>query len=181
MLNNHWHFIWTLKKETSGSSEISYLSIKLYGATSKKDRIIQEYSALSTWKHKRMAQEIFFIPDGLYRLWSSTKVCWEWFSAIKWRNRESDRSPLSSANIKNCLSYTSSLPTRHMTSMSAISLTFWRRNYFILILAHPVYKMWIIQEPNTLELWKKLHFEEKKRRVYIMFKIFSTYICWINT
>jgi len=33
---------------------------------------------------------------------------------------------------------------------------------FLLILAHPVYKMWIIQEPNTLELWHKLHFEEKK-------------------
>jgi len=31
-----------------------------------------------------------------------------------------------------------------------------------LILAHPVYKMWIIQEPNMLELWNKLHFEEKK-------------------
>ena len=31
-----------------------------------------------------------------------------------------------------------------------------------LILAHPVHKMWIIQEPNTLELWNKLHFEEKK-------------------
>ena len=58
-------------------------------------------------------------------------------------------------------------------------LTFWRRIYF-LILAHPVYKMWIIQKPNTLELWNKLHFEEKKRRVYIMFKIFGTYICWIN-
>ena len=28
-------------------------------------------------------------------------------------------------------------------------LTFWRRNFF-LILAHPVYKMWIIQESNTL-------------------------------
>jgi len=40
--------------------------------------------------------------------------------------------------------------------------------------------MWIIQEPNTLELWNKLHFEEKKRRVYTMFKIFSTNICWIN-
>ena len=26
----------------------------------------------------------------------------------------------------------------------------------------PVYKMWIIQEPNTLELWNKLHFEENK-------------------
>ena len=41
----------------------------------------------------------------------------------------------------------------------------------ILILAHPVYKMWIIQEPNTLELWNKLHFEGKKRRLYTMFKI----------
>ena len=40
--------------------------------------------------------------------------------------------------------------------------------------------MWIKQEPNTLELWNKLHFEENKRGVYTMFKIFSTYICWIN-
>ena len=49
-------------------------------------------------------------------------------------------------------------------SFSAVEaiLTFWRRELFFLILAHPVYKMWIIQEPNTLELWNKLHFEEKK-------------------
>ena len=33
---------------------------------------------------------------------------------------------------------------------------------FFFILAHTVYKMWIIQEPNKLELWNKLHFEEKK-------------------
>ena len=33
---------------------------------------------------------------------------------------------------------------------------------FFLILAYPVYKMWITQEPNTLELWNKLHFEEEK-------------------
>ena len=26
----------------------------------------------------------------------------------------------------------------------------------------PVYKMWIIQEPNKLALWNKLHFEKKK-------------------
>jgi hypothetical protein len=38
---------------------------------------------------------------------------------------------------------------------------------FFLILAHPVYKMWIIQEQNTLELWNKLHFEEKKNGEYI--------------
>ena len=35
---------------------------------------------------------------------------------------------------------------------------------FFLILAHPVYKMWIIQETNKLALWNKLHFEEKKRK-----------------
>jgi hypothetical protein len=51
---------------------------------------------------------------------------------------------------------------------------------FFLILTHSVYKMWIMQEPNTLELWNKLHFEQEKRRVFTMFKIFSTYICWIN-
>jgi len=38
---------------------------------------------------------------------------------------------------------------------------------FFLILAHSVYKMLIIQEPNTLELWNKLHFEEKKNGEYI--------------
>jgi len=34
--------------------------------------------------------------------------------------------------------------------------------FFFLILAHPVYKMWIKQGPNMLELWNKLHFEEEK-------------------
>ena len=38
---------------------------------------------------------------------------------------------------------------------------------FFFILAHPVYKMWITQEPNKLELWNKLHFEEKKNGQYI--------------
>ena len=47
-------------------------------------------------------------------------------------------------------------------SLGVKRLTLWRRNYFSLILAHPVYKMWIIQEPNKLALWNKLHFEEKK-------------------
>jgi hypothetical protein len=34
---------------------------------------------------------------------------------------------------------------------------------FFLILVHPVYKMWLIKEPNKLELWNKLHFEEEKK------------------
>ena len=42
-------------------------------------------------------------------------------------------------------------------------LTFRFRNYFFLILAHSIYKMWMIQEPNTSELWNKLHFEEGKK------------------
>jgi len=52
-------------------------------------------------------------------------------------------------------------------SVRMVHLTFWRNNYFFLILAHPVYKTWIIQEPNTLKLWNKLHFEGKKNGEYI--------------
>ena len=33
---------------------------------------------------------------------------------------------------------------------------------FFLILAHPVYKTWKIQEPNMYDLWNKLDFEEEK-------------------
>ena len=33
---------------------------------------------------------------------------------------------------------------------------------FFLILAHSIYKMWIIQGPNKLELWNKVHFKEEK-------------------
>ena len=43
------------------------------------------------------------------------------------------------------------------TATFCVALTFRRRIFFIL--AHPVYK---IQEPNTIELWNKLHFEEEK-------------------
>jgi len=38
---------------------------------------------------------------------------------------------------------------------------------FFYILAHSAYKMWIIQEPNMLELWNKLPFEEEKYGEYI--------------
>ena len=54
---------------------------------------------------------------------------------------------------------------RSKTFRSWQPITLWRRNYFFLILAHPVYKMWIIQEPNKLALWNKLHFEEKKTEI----------------
>jgi hypothetical protein len=50
----------------------------------------------------------------------------------------------------------------HFPLKNQFLLTFWRRN-FCLILAHPVYKMWILQEPNKLELWNKLHFEVRKK------------------
>ena len=45
------------------------------------------------------------------------------------------------------------------------ALTFWTRNFFFSF-STPVYKMRIIQEPNTIELWNKLHFEEKKNFDY---------------
>jgi len=52
------------------------------------------------------------------------------------------------------------LPLETLINLLALEL-------FFLILAHPVYKMWIIQEPNMVELWNKLHFEEKKNGQYI--------------
>jgi len=59
--------------------------------------------------------------------------------------------------------------TRNKYVRIMIQTAFWRekkdsiyRVYYFLILAQPVYKMWIIQEPNTLELWNTLHFEEEK-------------------
>jgi hypothetical protein len=39
---------------------------------------------------------------------------------------------------------------------------FFGTGIIFLILAHPVYKMWIIQEPKMLELRNTLHFEEEK-------------------
>jgi len=52
-----------------------------------------------------------------------------------------------------------------ITPYSCHTLTLWSRNYFF-NLSTPVYKMWIIQEPNKLPLWNKLYFEEKKNREY---------------
>jgi len=49
------------------------------------------------------------------------------------------------------------------------------------ILAHPVYKKWIIQEPNTLELWNKLHFEEKKNGEYIKLKLKLNSVALVRT
>ena len=35
---------------------------------------------------------------------------------------------------------------------------------FFLNFSTPVYKMWIKQESNMLELWNKLHFKKKKKK-----------------
>ena len=55
--------------------------------------------------------------------------------------------------------------TKHLTNQAFVNYInlLAPELFFFLILAHPVYKMWIIKEPNTLELWNKLHFEEKKK------------------
>ena len=37
--------------------------------------------------------------------------------------------------------------------------------FYIYILAHPVDKMLVIQEPNKVALWNKRHFEEKKTEI----------------
>ena len=38
-------------------------------------------------------------------------------------------------------------------------------DFFFQILAHPVFKMWVIQKPNKVALWNKRHFEEEKMEI----------------
>ena len=85
-------------------------------------------------------------------------------------------------NVKLSPSSTAILEVNSYTTSQRdfLSLTFWRRIFFFQIIAHPVFKMWVIQKPNKVALWNKRHFEEKKWRLYKMFKIFSTDISWIN-
>ena len=42
---------------------------------------------------------------------------------------------------------------------------------FFLILAQPVYKMWIIQDPNTLELWNKLHLKKGEYIICLKYSV----------
>jgi len=77
-------------------------------------------------------------------------------------NNTERRGAKSTMSARPKLSFLKVLSSKEEKDFFNQSLTFWRRNYFFLILAHSVYKMWIKQDPNTLELWNKLHFEEKK-------------------
>jgi hypothetical protein len=65
--------------------------------------------------------------------------------------------------IKNTKSVVKSRWQVAIDALSQLCLNLSAPDYIKLILAHPVYKMWIIQEPNTLELWNNLHFEEKEK------------------
>jgi len=47
--------------------------------------------------------------------------------------------------------------------------TFLAPELFFLILANPLYKMWIIHKPNKLDLWNKLRFEEEKMEIIYHF------------
>ena len=37
--------------------------------------------------------------------------------------------------------------------------------FFFQILAHPVFKMWVIEKQNKVALWNKRHFEEEKMEI----------------
>ena len=38
-------------------------------------------------------------------------------------------------------------------------------DFFFQILAHSVFKMWVIEKPNKVALWNKRHFEEKNMEI----------------
>jgi hypothetical protein len=39
------------------------------------------------------------------------------------------------------------------------------KDFFFQILAHSVFKMWVIQKPNKVTLWNKRYFEEKEMEI----------------
>jgi len=97
------------------------------------------------------------IPDrpalrqSLYRLSYRAHI-----TAVRRGNNPEERRP-------HCVNCISNLPSYAIARSSAgYYFNLLAPELFFSILAHLVYKMWIIQEPNTLELWNKLHFEEKK-------------------
>ena len=89
------------------------------------------------------------------------------FKGLKWYpygNNEAKQEILSRYSLPLSQSKKNASKTRaqgHSKPMTVLDQTFGAGIIF-LTLAHSVYKMWIIQEPNSLELWNKLHFEEEK-------------------
>ena len=47
----------------------------------------------------------------------------------------------------------------------AIWINLLATDFFFQILAHPEFKMWVIQKTNKVALWNKRHFEEKKMEI----------------
>ena len=105
------------------------------------------YKVLCSWKlRKQILNTHFFLGRNILNLaWDISfksiycrvilMCCWpaSWYIRVTWTNK-----------------------------VHYFLLTFWGRNYFF-NLPHSVYKMWITQEPNKLDLWNKLHFKEKKK------------------
>jgi len=60
----------------------------------------------------------------------------------------------------------------------AIAINLLAPEFYIQILAPPVWKNVNNTGTKKVALWNKRHFEEKNRRVCSMFKILSTYSCW---
>ena len=58
------------------------------------------------------------------------------------------------SNNENVLQLQNKLQTINLLAME-----------FFLILARPVFKMWVIRKPNKVALWNKRHFEEKKMEI----------------
>jgi hypothetical protein len=91
--------------------------------------------------------------------YSSKRGCYEFFSEVlpTYRLSPSKHNKISNHKYNNTSIYR---PTQLITFFNPFS-----PELFLKILAHPVFKMWIIQEPNKVELWNRRHFEERKPEI----------------
>jgi len=149
-------YVWRMKQ---------YFNVKLWFTTPRTSKTRPRSRA----KFLKSALGVWFTN---YEILTRNEETWRWMAG--WLTRDSaDRSSV----IHSCGCDVLLIELR----ASLLHINLLAPELFFLILAHTVYKMWITQKPNKLELWYKLHSKERKRRrVHTMFKIFGTYICWIN-
>ena len=105
------------------------------------------------WCAKFMHEDKLELMSSWIKTWTDSQI----ITSYVWENNR-QMVAHNSVFMINCQIH---VPALLRAIIRYYHLTLWRRNYFFLISAHPVYKMLIIQEPNKLALWNKLHFEEK--------------------
>jgi hypothetical protein len=128
------------------------------------------------WRHRHLPYSMFTPSSqaswASFRHWTKVWLVWTLSLVCGLLQCPSHKKRVSQPLARTATLEPYSMSPSHIVSSEEF-LNLLAPELFFLILALPVYKMWIIQEPNKLELWNKLHFEEKKNGDYSPFLKYS--------